>query len=38
MSLRGPAATLCVAGLFAMVGVAAAPAGDSGAAPRISIS
>ena len=35
MSLPGPAAALCAAGLFAMVGVAAAPAGDSGAAPRV---
>lgn len=33
MSLPGPAAALCAAGLFAMVGAAAIPAGDSGAGP-----
>ncbi|MYH09654.1 MAG: hypothetical protein F4143_05925 [Gemmatimonadales bacterium] len=34
MSLPGPAAALCAAGLFAIVAVAAIPAGDSGAGPH----
>ncbi|MXW55917.1 MAG: hypothetical protein F4X22_00675 [Gemmatimonadales bacterium] len=35
MSLPGPAAALCAAGLFAMVGIAAVPSGDSGAGPHV---
>ena len=34
MSLPGPAAALCAAGLFAMVATVAAPAGDFGAGPH----
>ncbi|MDE2878129.1 choice-of-anchor V domain-containing protein [Candidatus Palauibacter soopunensis] len=35
MSLPGPAAALCAAGLFAMAGIAAVPGEDPGAGPRV---